>query len=168
MKFKSLIPTQWESQNKPIRFDPEYPFITLEDDMDRFFGHLNPGFFENSLFDFRPITERNHFPKVDVTETKSEFLISAELPGIDDKDIDITLNEGTLTLKGEKKIEKENKQGEFYSSERSYGSFQRNFKVSETIDQDKIDASFNKGVLTVKLPKTPESKKEVKNIPINH
>ena len=103
-----------------------------------------------------------------MTETKSEFLISAELPGIDDKDIDITLDEGTLTLKGEKKIEKENKQGEFYSSERSYGSFQRNFKVSETIDQDKIDASFNKGVLTVKLPKTPESKTEVKNIPINH
>jgi HSP20 family protein len=168
MKFKNLIPAQWESHSKPVRFNPEYSFFTLEGDMDRFFNHLNTDFFENSLLDFRPITEQNHFPKVDVTETKSEFFISAELPGIYDKDIDVTLEDGTLTFKGEKKVEKENNQGEFYCRERSYGAFQRNFKVPETIDQNKIDASFNKGILTVKLPKTPESKKEVKNIPINH
>ena len=68
----------------------------------------------------------------------------------------------------EKKVEKEDKQGEFYSRERSYGSFQRTFKVPETIDQNKINASFNKGILTVKLPKTLESRKEVKKIAINH
>ena len=163
MKFENLIPTQWNSYSKPVRYNPEYPFFTLDGDMDRFLNHLNTDF-----FDFRTIPEQNHFPKVDVTETKNEFSISAELPGIDDKDIDVTLDDGTLTLKGEKKVEKEDKQGEFYSRERSYGSFQRTFKVPETIDQNKINASFNKGILTVKLPKTPESKREVKKIPINH
>ena len=163
MKFENLIPTQWNSYSKPVRYNPEYPFFTLDGDMDRFLNHLNTDF-----FDFRTIPEQNHFPKVDVTETKNEFSISAELPGMDDKDIDVTLGDGTLTLKGEKKVEKEDKQGEFYSRERSYGSFQRTFKVPETIDQNKINASFNKGILTVKLPKTLESRKEVKKIPINH
>ena len=163
MKFENLIPTQWDSYSKPVRYNPEYPFFTLDGDMDRFLNHLNTDF-----FDFRTIPEENHFPKVDVTETKNEFSISAELPGIDDKDIDVTLDDGTLTLKGEKKVEKEDKQGEFYSRERSYGSFQRTFKVPETIDQNKINASFNKGILTVKLPKTLESRKEVKKIAINH
>ena len=163
MKFENLIPTQWNPYSKPVRYNPEYPFFTLDGDMDRFLNHLNTDF-----FDFRTIPEENHFPKVDVTETKNEFSISAELPGIDDKDIDVTLDDGTLTLKGEKKVEKEDKQGEFYSRERSYGSFQRTFKVPETIDQNKINASFNKGILTVKLPKTLESRKEVKKIPINH
>ena len=168
MNFKNLIPAHWESHSTPVRFNPEHSFVTIADGMDRFFNHLNTDFFENSLFDFHPITEQNHFPKIDVTETKGEFLISAELPGIDDKDIEVTLDDGTLTIKGEKKIEKESDQGEFYSRERSYGLFQRNFKVPETIDPNKIDASFNKGILTVKLPKTPESKREVKKIPINH
>ena len=163
MKFENLIPTQWNPYSKPVRYNPEYPFFTLDGDMDRFLNHLNTDF-----FDFRTIPEENHFPKVDVTETKNEFSISAELPGIDDKDIDVTLDDGTLTLKGEKKVEKEDKQGEFYSRERSYGSFQRTFKVPETIDQNKINASFNKGILTVKLPKTLESRKEVKKIAINH
>ena len=163
MKFENLIPTQWDPYSKPVRYNPEYPFFTLDGDMDRFLNHLNTDF-----FDFRTIPEQNHFPKVDVTETKNEFSISAELPGIDDKDIDVTLDDGTLTLKGEKKVEKEDKQGEFYSRERSYGSFQRTFKVPETIDQNKINASFNKGILTVKLPKTLESRKEVKKIAINH
>ena len=163
MKFENLIPTQWNPYSKPVRYNPEYPFFTLDGDMDRFLNHLNTDF-----FDFRTIPEQNHFPKVDVTETKNEFSISAELPGIDDKDIDVTLDDGTLTLKGEKKVEKEDKQGEFYSRERSYGSFQRTFKVPETIDQNKINASFNKGILTVKLPKTLESRKEVKKIAINH
>ena len=163
MKFENLIPTQWDPYSKPVRYNPEYPFFTLDGDMDRFLNHLNTDF-----FDFRTTPEKNNFPKVDVTETKNEFSISAELPGIDDKDIDVTLDDGTLTLKGEKKVEKEDKQGEFYSRERSYGSFQRTFKVPETIDQNKINASFNKGILTVKLPKTLESRKEVKKIAINH
>ena len=124
MKFENLIPTQWDPHHKPVRYNPEYPFFTLNGDMDRFFNHLNTDF-----FDFHPIPEQNHFPKVDITETKSEFIIFAELPGIDDKEIEVTLNDGTLTLKGEEKIEKEEEQGEFYSRERSHGAFQRSFKA---------------------------------------
>jgi HSP20 family protein len=73
-----------------------------------------------------------------------------------------------LTIKGEKKTDTEDKQGEFYSRERSYGEFQRSFEVPETIDENKIDASFSNGVLKVKMPKTPEAKKEVKKILINN
>ena len=105
---------------------------------------------------------------MDITETDNNFLITAELPGLDEKNVDLTLDDGTLTINGEKKTETEDTQGEFYSRERSYGKFQRSFEVPAIIDQNKIDASFVKGVLTVTMPKTPEAKKEVKKIPINH
>ena len=105
---------------------------------------------------------------MDITETDNNFLITAELPGLDEKNVDLTLDDGTLTIKGEKKKETEDTQGEFCSRERPYGKFQRSFEVPAIIDQNKIDASFVKGVLTVTMPKTPEAKKEVKKIPINH
>ena len=167
MKFKNLIPTQLESNSEPVCYNPELSFLTLNRNLDLFCNHLNRRFFDNTPFDFYPVTDKNHFPKVDTTETKNEFLISAELPGMDDKDIDVTLDAGTLTIEGDKKIEKEDKQKEYYSMERSYGSFQRSFQVPESIEQNKIDASFAKGVLTIKLPKFPEAKKEIKKIPIN-
>ena len=168
MKFKNLIPTQWNTHSEPVRYNPEFSFISLNRDMDRIVNHFNRDFFDTTSFDFHPISKQSYFPKVDVTETKNDFLISAELPGMDDKDVDVTLDNGTLSLKGEKKIEKEDKQQEYYSAERSYGSFQRSFQIPETIDQNKIAASFIKGILAVKLPKVPEAKEEVKNIPINH
>ena len=110
------------------------------------------------FFDFRPV-EQNRFPKVDITETDNNFLITAELPGLDEKNVDLTLDDGTLTINGEKKTETENAQGEFYSRERSYGKFKRSFEVPAIIDQNKIDASFVKGVLTVTMPKNSRSEK---------
>jgi HSP20 family protein len=123
-------------------------------------------FFANSLFDFRPL-KQNQFPRVDIAETDDNFLITAELPGIDGKNVDRTLDDGTLTIKGEKKEDTEEKQGEFYNRERSYGIFQRSFEIPELIDENKIEASFSNGVLTVTMPKMPEAKKEVKKILIN-
>ena len=167
MTFKNLIPMQSDPYNKPDHYNTDYPFFTIGKDMKGFLNPLSPDFFGNSFIDFIP-SKKNQFPKVDITETKDNFLITAELPGIDEKNVDITLDGETLTIKGEKKETGEDKQGKFYSRERSYGQFQRSFEVPTIINQNKIDASFSNGVLTVKMPKTPEAKKEVKKIPINN
>ena len=89
-----------------------------------------------------------------------------ELPGLDEKNVEIKLSNHTLTIKGEKKEEKEEKDKDYYLSERRYGSFQRSFQVPEGVDTGKIDASFSKGVLTVKLPKTAEAQKAEKKITV--
>ena len=82
------------------------------------------------------------------------------------KDVSVTLNSGVLTLKGQKKSEREEKKDDYHLIERSYGSFQRSFQVAETIDADKVKATFEKGVLKVMLPKRPEAAKAEKRIPI--
>ena len=166
MTFKNLIPLQWDTHNKPDYYNTDHPLFTIDKDIERFLNPLNTDFFGNSFVDFRPF-KHDQFPRVDIAETENNFLITAELPGIDEKNVDITLGDGTLTIKGEKKEDTEEKQGEFYNRERSYGIFQRSFEIPELIDENKIEASFSNGVLTVKMPKTPEAKKEVKKIPIN-
>ncbi|MBD3814297.1 MAG: Hsp20/alpha crystallin family protein [Betaproteobacteria bacterium] len=94
-------------------------------------------------------------PAVDVVEKDDAFEISAELPGMDEKDVEVKLSGNTLTIKGEKRQErKEEKQG-YYLSERSYGSFQRSFNVPDSVEKDKIQARFNKGVLMLSMPKKP-------------
>jgi len=167
MTFKNLIPLQWDPYNKYGNFNTDETLFSIDKSMERFLNPLNPDLLGSSFFNFRSV-EQNQFPKVDIAETENNFLITAELPGIDEKNVDITLDEGALTIKGEKKAESEDTQGEFYSRERSYGVFQRSFEVPTIINQNKIEASFTNGVLTVRMPKTPEAKKEVKKIPINH
>jgi len=105
-------------------------------------------------------------PAMDLVEKDKEYEITAELPGIDEKNVEIKLSNHTLTIKGEKREEKEEKDKDYYLSERRYGSFQRSFQVPEGVDADKIDASFTKGVLTVKLPKTAEAQKAEKKITV--
>ena len=167
MTLKKLIPLHLDRYDAHGNHNYDETLFSLDKSMERFLNPVNTDYLGNSFFDFRPV-EQNKFPKVDITGTENNFLITAELPGLDENNVDLTLDDGTLTIKGEKKTEKEDKQGEFYSRERSYGAFQRSFEVPEIIDQNKIDASFINGVLTVTMPKTPEAKKEVKKIPINH
>jgi len=85
-------------------------------------------------------------------------LISAELPGIDIKDVDITLSDGLLTVKGEKKHEKEDKGEDYHRIERRYGSFNRSFRIPGKVDTDKVDANYKNGILKLTLPKAEESK----------
>jgi HSP20 family protein len=99
-------------------------------------------------------------PSLDVSETKNDLVIKAELPGMDAKDIDISLNNGFLTIKGEKKHEKEEKDENYHLIERSYGSFTRSVRLPREVQSDKITASFKNGVLRVTLPKSEESKKK--------
>ena len=105
-------------------------------------------------------------PSTDVRESESELVVEAELPGLDEKDVSVTLKEGMLTLQGEKKSEREEKKDDYHLMERSYGSFQRSFRVPDTIDADKVKATFDKGVLKVTMPKHAEAVKAEKRIPI--
>jgi HSP20 family protein len=105
-------------------------------------------------------------PAVDIVDKDNSYIVTAELPGMAESDIDVKYSDGTLTIQGEKKEEKEEKKKDYYLSERHYGSFRRSFQVPNGVDADKIEATFKKGVLTVTLPKTAEAAKIEKKIAI--
>jgi HSP20 family protein len=143
-------------------------------EMDRLFDRFASGFGFPSLrrmFDMEPAWRFETplgfaAPAIDVSEDDKAYKISAELPGIGERDIDITLAGDSLVLKGEKRQEKEEKEKNYYVSERSYGAFQRAFALPDGIDRDKIDAQFAKGVLTITLPKTADAQKKTKKIAV--
>jgi len=105
-------------------------------------------------------------PAVDVTEDEKAYHITAELPGMSEQDVQVSLNDDILTLRGEKKQESEKKEANYYVAERSYGSFQRNFTIPTDVDREKIDAQFSKGVLTLTLPKTAQATSRKKTIEV--
>jgi len=138
------------------------PWASFRTEMERLFDRFSGGFgFPNvqRLFDVAPVGRDNLFsfatPVVDVTEDDGAYKIAAELPGLSEKDIDISLSGDTLVLKGEKRQEHEEKETNRYLCERSYGAFQRSFMLPDGVDRNKIDAAFAKGVLTITLPKAP-------------
>ena len=104
-------------------------------------------------------------PAFDISENEKEYILTAELPGIDAKDLDITLSEGVLTVKGEKKQEKEDNGENYHRVERIYGSFQRSFHIPEKVQTDKVDATYKDGILKLRLKK--DEKREVKKITVN-
>jgi HSP20 family protein len=103
-------------------------------------------------------------PDLDVRENTTSITVEAELPGVDEKDVTVTLANGLLTIKGEKKQEKEEKDEHYYRAERSYGAFVRAVRLPATVDGSKVTASFKNGLLTVTLPKAPAAKGNI--IPI--
>ena len=121
-------------------------------------------------FDVEPFWQRelslHGVPAVDIAEKEKSFEITAELPGMDEKDIEIKLSNGNLVIKGEKRESSEEKKKDYYLSERRYGAFERIFHLPKGIDVEKIDASFAKGILTVSMPKKPEAIKPEKVIPV--
>jgi len=142
------------------------PYSVMRSEMDRLFDSVlgrGPGRYPlfSRLDDNGAIA-----PSIDVRETASELVVEAELPGMDEKDVAVTLNNGVLTLKGEKKSEREEKKDDYHLTERSYGSFLRSFRIADDVDVDKVTAAFDKGVLKVTLPKRPEAVKAEKRIPI--
>jgi HSP20 family protein len=128
--------------------------------MDRLFDELWHG------FDLAPWgSERGTFtPRIDVKETDTELQLSAELPGLETKDIDIELNGDVLTIKGEKRVETDDKSRGY--SERSYGSFQRAFQLSCDVDTDKVSAEYTNGILKLTLPKPPEAASQSRRIEV--
>ena len=143
-------------------------------EMDRLFDRFAGGWGMPSLrrmFDAEPAFQyESSFampsPAVDITEDDGAYKVTAELPGMSEKEIEVVVSGDTLSIKGEKRLEKEQKEKNFYLSERSYGSFQRSFYVPEGVDRDKIAADFSKGVLTVTMPKTAKAMEQTKKIEV--
>jgi HSP20 family protein len=106
-------------------------------------------------------------PSIDVSETDSELRIDADLPGVEEKDVDVAISDNVLTIKGEKKAEKEEKKKDFHLVERSYGSFSRSLTLPFAADPAKAKATFKNGVLSITLPKPPEVKAKSKKIAIS-
>lgn len=106
------------------------------------------------------------FPEIDVKETEKDINVTAELPGLEEKDVEVLLTADSLTIKGEKKQEKEEKGESYYRSERRYGSFSRVIPLASDIEVDKAEARFKKGVLHITIPKTEKAGEDVKKIPI--
>ncbi|WP_371367603.1 Hsp20/alpha crystallin family protein [Pseudomonas sp. QL9] len=150
-----------------------HPFDNLRRQIDSLFDDFGRAPlrlpFGHSAFDVEPFWHREpfrHMPAVDLSEHAEEYQLSAELPGMDEKDIEIKLSNGNLVIKGEKKEQKEEKRKDYFLSERRYGSFERVFRLPKEVDADKINAQFAKGVLQVHLPKRPEAVHPEKVIPV--
>lgn len=152
----------------PSTQKPADPFSAMRAEMDRvfdsFLGRRSGGF--PALFGESDTAMV--MPKVDVRENGDAITVEAELPGMEEKDVDVTLRDGILIIKGEKKSERTTKEDDYHMSERSYGSFQRSFRVPDSVDNENISAKLEKGVLHITLPKRPEAVKAEKKIPITN
>lgn len=160
MTLRELMP--FTKRTVPVKRDRENPFSLLRHDMDTLFDDFFRGFEMEPSFG----SHGRFSPKVDITESDKEIRVSAELPGMDEKDIDITLNNDSLTIKGEKKEEKEDKGKDYYRMERSYGTFCRTIPLPVEIETDKVNAQYKKGILTVKIPKSVKAIEEKKKITV--
>ena len=161
---RNLLPSLWNSAATPAAAADDHPFLGVQREMNRIFDD----FFRGVEVSPRPTGDRlNRFvPSLDIRENDKELTIKAELPGMDEKDVEVLLTENTLTLKGEKKEEKEDRGRDYYHMERTYGSFQRVINLPEGIDTKKAEAKFKNGVLSINLPKTETTKVKGKKIQI--
>lgn len=107
-------------------------------------------------------------PRLDFHDERDKLIVSAELPGIAEKDVEIQLDDDLLTIKGEKKCERDHKTQGSFMSECNYGAFERSVRLPNGIDATKVQAKFDKGILTIEIPRKAEARKEVKKIPIRH
>lgn len=150
------------------------PLSALRDDIDRAFdrmfadwpkfgGLIGRGFFEDDSFFTKPGAAT---PTVDVSEDSKGYKIEAELPGVDESDVEVTIKDNRLSLRGEKKSEKEKKDKNVHMSERRYGSFERSFQIPDDVDAGKIKATFSNGVLNLALPKCAKSKSKERKISV--
>jgi HSP20 family protein len=149
--------------NWPTRKNEGYPALwnagllhrSIDDLLEDFLG--NPGVARSSGL---------IAPQFEVSETSDEVRVEAELPGMEEKDIQLTLQDGLLTIQGEKKREEESQKKNYYIAERSYGRFRRSLQLGAEIDPEKVSASFKKGVLTVRIPKVEAEKSQARTIDI--
>lgn len=160
MAIKTLFP--YGKKDISLRREDETPFSLLRREMDTLFDNFFRG------FGAEPFAGRfsTFNPHVDVMEGDKEIIVSAELPGMDEKDIDLSIQKEALTIRGEKKVEREEKGRDYYRMERSYGSFSRTIPLPAEVDMDKVEAQFRKGVLNVTLPKTAGAVRETKKISV--
>jgi HSP20 family protein len=165
MAMRDLVP--WNNRGREVsarRNEEANPFLSLHREMNRLFDDVFRGFdlppFGMDRFD----GATGSWPRIEISETESEMKVTAELPGLDEEDIQVELVSDVLAIRGEKKTETEDKDRLF--SERYYGRFERRIPLDD-VDQEKVGASFKNGVLNVTLPKSPAAQQKVKRIAIN-
>ncbi|MDO8533479.1 MAG: Hsp20/alpha crystallin family protein [Xanthobacteraceae bacterium] len=171
---KLPLKTEEKPAAAPSKTQEWHPFNSLRREINQMFDQFDVGAlgapFRRTPFDVVPFWRSEALwstaPAVDIVEKDKAYEITAELPGMDEGNIEVKFSDGMLTIKGEKEEEKEEKKKDHYLSERRYGAFQRSFGVPDGVDTDKIEASFKKGVLTVVLPKGAEPHKKEKKIAI--
>jgi len=167
MKWK-LLPTKWkkneEEKEKQIAHREE-KYLTPRDFFESFQRSIDELFEDFGYPDFFS-KERTFYPKVDVTENEKEIVIKADIPGIDEKDLEVSITKDAVILQGEKKYEHEEKQGNYYRKERSFGSFRRVIPLPVEVDETKAETNYKNGVVTITLPKSQEATKNIKKIPI--
>jgi len=163
-----------ETSERPGTLAAQRPLQSLRRGIDHFLQDFELDFwrspFRRSVFDFEPLRRRqlmwSAMPAFDIVEHDEAYEVTADLPRLDEKDIEVKVVDGNLTIKGEMQEEKEEKKEDYHLRERYFGAFERSFRIPEGVDTDKIEASFNKGVLTVTLPKKPEAQKPAKKIDV--
>jgi HSP20 family protein len=156
------ISNQTREDRRLLTKQVRHPFLVFQEEMNR----LIDNFFHESSFDFFERKSNVFTPSIDVTDTGNEIKVAAELPGLEDKDIEVSLTRDTITIKGEKKEEKEEKGKSYHRMERLYGSFVKTIPLPVDVETEKAGATFKKGVLTITLPKTEKALEETKKISI--
>jgi HSP20 family protein len=166
MLFRDLIPTT--RKTLPSRTSGLDPFHAMQHEVNRLFEDFWPDFEMPALSRGNGGLAAIRAPRIDVSETEKDIQVTAELPGLEEKDVEVTFADGTLTIAGEHKVEKEEKDEDkkYYVKERAYGSFKRVLAIGVNVDEDKIKADFANGVLKVVLPKAAEAVAKSKRIPI--
>ena len=159
MSYQDYLPASWIRNRK----NHEHPLVALRKEVDSLFDDFGNGFFGSG-------TEVN--VRSNVSETDKEFTVTAELPGLTEADVDVSVTGDRIVIKGEKKSEKEERSDEkgreYHRIERSSGSFQRIMTLPFTIDADKVEAVVKDGILTVTIPKPPEAVKNTKKVKVAH
>ncbi|MBW0368065.1 Hsp20/alpha crystallin family protein [Ensifer adhaerens] len=165
------LPIKQDEKTPRSRPQSWMPFEGLRAEIDRLFDDFAPSFWRRS---FDPVHVHSSTalptwalaPAIDLVEKEASYEITAELPGIEEKDIEVKVSNGNLTIRGEKLEAKEEKDREYVLSERRYGSFQRTFKMPQGVKAEDIAATFSNGVLTVTLPKTKEAQQNDRKIQV--
>jgi len=166
MNVKDLIPWSRAENKAPALYRDSDPFMALHREVNRLFDDVFRGFEQFGRVPSLAASRSGWgWPNVEVAETDNEIRVTAELPGLEEKDVEVTLDDDVLTLRGEKRSESEDKERQF--SERYYGHFERRIPLGTEVDEDKVEARFKNGVLTITMPKTERAQSKTKRIAIN-
>ena len=167
MNFGSLIPWRDNKTQVPARREDYLdPFVSFRREVDRIFVDFLSGFGGRRSSGLTSNAWQDLTPTIDVEETDRELVVTAELPGLDDKDFEVTITGDMLTIKGEKKAEHEQRNGDAYYMERRFGSFSRSIPLPFEVKDEKVDARYDKGVLTIRVPKPADAQRAVRRIEV--